>query len=244
MKRFTLTLLLFISCSQYLPADTARIAVSSNFTIAAQKLALLFEQTSTHTIQVSSGSTGKLYIQIRQGAPFDLLLAADMERPQRLFDEGYANTAAFIYATGKLVLWSRDLAEVSSGLDVLKSKAIRRLAIANPKTAPYGKAAQQVLDNSISSPYPWTLVKGDNIAQTYQFAASGNADAAFVARAQIALDQRGYAWDVPQSLYLPIHQGALLLKRGDNNPAAHAFYRFLQTDKAKSVIQHYGYISQ
>jgi molybdate transport system substrate-binding protein len=244
MKRVALTLLLLISCSPSLLAATTRIAVSSNFTVAAEKLALLFGQTSMHTVQVSSGSTGKLYIQIRQGAPFDLLLAADMERPQRLFNEGYASTEPFIYATGKLVLWSRDLAEVSLGLDSLKNRKIRRLAIANPKTAPYGKAAQQVLDNSIPSPYPWTLVKGDNIAQTYQFAASGNANAAFVARAQIALNQRGYTWDVPQSLYSPLYQGALLLKRGDNNPAAHAFYRFLQTDEAKSVIQHYGYISQ
>ncbi len=243
MKARATILILLISFSGTLLADTARIAVASNFTATAQALSNLFSQTSKHSVQISSGSTGKLYIQIRQGAPFDLLLAADMERPQRLFKEGFADSEPFIYATGQLVLWSRDLSEVSSGLDALKSPAIKRLAIANPKTAPYGKAAQQILKN-MPFQYAGTRVTGDNIAQTYQFAASGNANAAFVARAQIALDQRGHSWNVPQSLYSPIHQGALLLIHGNENQAAHAFYRFLRSDQARSVIQNYGYTTE
>ena len=243
MKARAILLILLISFSAALLADTARLAVASNFTATAQALVTLFSQTSEHSIHVSSGSTGKLYIQVRQGAPFDLLLAADMERPQRLFNEGFADNPPFIYATGQLVFWSRDLVEVASGLDALKSTAINRLAIANPKTAPYGKAAQQVLD-SLPFKYAGIVVTGDNIAQTYQFAASGNANAAFVAQAQIALDQRGYTWHIPPSLYSPIHQGALLLTHGNENPAAHAFYRFLRSDQARSVIQNYGYITE
>ena len=243
MKVRTALFLLFIFSSGYVLADSARIAVASNFTATAKALADLFSQTTEHSVQVSSGSTGKLYIQIQHGAPFDLLLAADMERPQRLFNEGFADREPFIYATGQLVLWSRDLVEVSSGLDVLHSASIKRLAIANPTTAPYGKAAQQVLD-SLSSEFTGTRVTGDNIAQTYQFAASGNANAAFVAAAQIVLDQRGHAWNVPQSLYSPLHQGALLLVHGNENQAAHAFYRFLRSDQARSIIQNYGYTTE
>ncbi len=243
MKAPAALLILLISFSGAVVADTARIAVASNFTSTAQALANLFNQTSGHNVQVSSGSTGKLYIQIRHAAPFDLLLAADMERPQRLFKEGFADSEPFIYATGQLVLWSRDLADVSTGLDALRNPAIKRLAIANPKTAPYGTAARQVLD-SLPFEYAGTVVTGDNIAQTYQFAASGNANAAFVASAQIVLDQRGYTLNVPQSLYSPLHQGALLLIHGNENQAAHAFYRFLRSDQARSVIQNYGYTTE
>ncbi|WP_293268286.1 molybdate ABC transporter substrate-binding protein [Neptunomonas sp.] len=243
MKALATTLLLsFFSGSLF--ADNIRIAVASNFTAAAKALAVSFTERTGHQVQVSSGSTGKLYIQIRQGAPFDLLLAADIERPQRLHTEGYATNRPFIYATGQLVLWSRDLSNIVDGIDILKSDSIKRLAIANAKTAPYGKAAQQVLDNLMATRRTWKLIRGDNIAQTYQFAASGNVDAAFVARAQTVLDKRGYSWAVPQVLYNPIHQGAIILKHAANKPAANAFYRFLQSDEAKSVIQHYGYITK
>ena len=243
MKAPVALCILLISFSATVLADTARIAVASNFAATARALANLFSQTSEHSVQLSSGSTGKLYIQIRHGAPFDLLLAADMQRPQRLFTEGFADSEPFIYATGQLLLWSRDVADVSIGLDALNIATIKRLAIANPKTAPYGKAAQQVLDG-LPFQYAGIRLTGDNIAQTYQFAASGNANAAFVAAAQIALDQRGYAWKVPPSLYSPIHQGALLLTHGKENQAAHAFYRFLRSDQARSVIQNYGYTTE
>lgn len=242
MKVLSLTLLL--SCvSGLLQADTMRLAVASNFTATAHELISVFQQSTGHRVHISSGSTGKLYIQINQGAPFDFLLAADMERPQLLFDKGLASNAPFTYATGQLILWSRDLSEITSGLDALKNSAIKRLAIANPITAPYGKAAQQILDN-ITYDYAWTLVQGDNISQTYQFAATGNADAAFIAGAQYVLNNRGYAWTVPQALYSPIQQGALLLKKGDDNPAAHAFYRFLRSDQARSVIRNHGYTTE
>jgi molybdate transport system substrate-binding protein len=243
LKALVITLLLSAFSGSIL-AGNVRIAVASNFTAAAQALGVTFSQNTNHTVQISSGSTGKLYIQIRHGAPFDLLLAADMERPQRLHTEGYTRTEPFTYATGQLVLWSRDLSSVVDGIDILNSDTVKRLAIANAKTAPYGKAAQQVLDGLPSTSNEWKLIRGDNIAQTYQFAASGNVDVAFVARAQTVLDAKGYAWQVPQTLYSPIRQGAILLKHGDDNPAAQAFYRFLSSDEAKSVIQRYGYITQ
>lgn len=243
MKALLITLLLSALSGSVL-ADNVRIAVASNFTTAAQALSAAFTQKTKHTVQISSGSTGKLYIQIRHGAPFDLLLAADMERPYKLYTEGYTNTEPFTYATGELVLWSRDLSGVADGIDILSGSSVKRLAIANAKTAPYGKAAQEVLNNLKATHNSWKLIRGDNIAQTYQFAASGNVDAAFVARAQIVLDKRGFTWKVPQSLYSPIKQGAILLKHGANNSAAKAFYRFLSSDEAKSVIQRYGYITR
>lgn len=243
LKALVITLLLSAFSGSVL-ADNVRIAVASNFTATAQALASSFTQHTQHSVQVSSGSSGKLYIQIRQGAPFDLLLAADMERPHRLHTEGYTSNAPFIYAIGQLVLWSRDLPSVVDGEGFFKKGTIKRLAIANAKTAPYGKAAQEVLDNLATTRRAWTLIRGDNIAQTYQFAATGNVDAAFVARAQTVLDEYGYAWPVPQYLYSPIQQGVILLKRAADNPAANAFYRFLSSDEAKSIIQRYGYITQ
>ncbi|WP_028467942.1 molybdate ABC transporter substrate-binding protein [Neptunomonas japonica] len=243
MKALVITLLLSaISGSVF--ATNVRIAVASNFTTAAQALSTAFTQKTKHSVQISSGSTGKLYIQIRHGAPFDLLLAADMDRPHKLYTEGYTNTEPLLYATGQLVLWSRTPSDVIDGIEMLSNGTVKRLAIANAKTAPYGKAAQEVLNKLTATHSSWKLIRGDNIAQTYQFAASGNVDAAFVARAQTVLNKQGFTWLVPQSLYSPIQQGAILLKHGINNPAANAFYRFLSSDEAKSVIQRYGYITR
>lgn len=232
-------------CGAQASADEVRIAVAANFTDASRELAPMFEQTTGHTTKISYGSTGKLYAQIEHGAPFDLFLAADTKRPIKAEGAGLAvpNTS-FVYARGRLVLWSARPDMFEDGEAFLKAGAFRHIALANPKTAPYGLAAEQVMDHigQLDALTP-KLVQGDSLAQTFQFAATGNAEAAFVALAQINgwKGEAGSLWEIPPGYYAPIKQAAVLLKRGETNPAASAYIEFLKSDAAREVIKRFGY---
>jgi molybdate transport system substrate-binding protein len=226
-------------------ADEVRIAVAANFTDATREIAPLFERATGHTTRISYGSTGKLYSQIEHGAPFELFLAADTTRPVKAEREGLAVPGTrIVYARGKLVMWSIKSDLFVNGVEYLKGANFDHLALANPKTAPYGLAAEQVMRRfGVLSQLTPKLVKGDSITQTFQFIATGNADAGFVAMAQIKGWQgdQGTLWEIPADYYAPIEQAAVLLKRGEHNPAAIAYLRFLESDAAREVIEGYGY---
>ncbi|GGB96836.1 molybdate ABC transporter substrate-binding protein [Marinobacterium zhoushanense] len=224
-------------------AAEVKAAVAANFTAAAKEIAAEFEQQSGHSVSLSFASTGKLYTQIVNGAPFDIFLSADAARPRKLVDSGDAVAdSLFTYAVGQLVLWSADAALIDSEGSALKQKTLERLAIANPKTAPYGAAAIETLQQlDLWTHYESSTVRGDSIAQTYQMAYTGAVQAALVARAQIALDSSGSSWLIPAELYSPIRQQAVLLSHSADNEAAKALIAYLQSDKARSIIERYGY---
>ena len=225
-------------------AEQASIAVAANFSAPMKQLAPLFEKSTGHTLALSSGSTGKFYTQIRNGAPFDVLLAADDETPARLAREGDA-VRTQTYAIGKLVLWSTDAAKLDGSDAVLRSGAYNKLAVANPKLAPYGAAAMQVLDKlRLLDQAKDKFVTGENIGQTHQFVASGNADIGFVALSQVWQDGKlsgGSAWLVPAPFYTPLRPDPALLKRGEANAAARALLDFLKPPQAQALIRSYGY---
>ena len=240
------SLALLLLCA--LPSTQAaelRIAVATNFSRTAILLAEQFEQQTDHRVLLSFGSTGKHYAQIRHGAPFDIFLAADERRPALLEKEDIAVPGSrFTYAQGKLVLWSPDKNRVDTNGDVLASNNFRKLAIANPKLAPYGFAAREVLQaRGLWEQLQPRLVRGENIGQTFQFVRTNNAQWGFVAAAQIlSTDTKttGSYWTPPQSFYTPIIQQAVLIK---DTPAARDFIQFIKSAAAHSVIQASGYLT-
>jgi len=227
-------------------AEEVQVAVAANFAAPMQVIAAAFEKDTGHKAQLAFGSSGKFYAQIRNGAPFQVLLSADDETPARLEREGMTVAATrFTYAIGKLALWSAKEGRVDSRGDVLKKGDYKHLAIANPKLAPYGAAAIEVLKHFrlLEAVQP-KLVQGENIAQAYQFSASGNAELGFVAVSQIMKNGKlikGSAWFVPDNLHAPIRQDAVILANGKGNAAASALMAYLKSDKAKAVIRAYGY---
>lgn len=227
-------------------AGEVSVAVAANFTDATRIIVKKFEAATGHGAKVSFGSTGKLYAQIVNGAPFEVFLAADSDRPMRLENEGVAvKGSRFTYARGRLVLWSPDEERVDLRGEVLESGDFRKLALANPATAPYGLAARQVLENlDLWEGLRRKLVRGDNIAQTFQFVATRNAQLGFVARSQVlALPEaeRGSWWNIDPELYEPIRQQAVLLDRGRNDPVAQAFMEYLKSDEVREIIERLGY---
>jgi molybdate transport system substrate-binding protein len=242
---------LFITAILWLPAgmavaDDVSVAVAANFTAATRRLAPAFEKASGHRLTASFGSTGKLYAQIRNGAPFEILLAADTTTPQRLIADGAALPGtSFTYALGQLALWSTAPGRVDAEGAVLKRAAFTRLAIANPKLAPYGAAAVMTMVRlGAYDRLAPKVVVGENIAQTFQFVSTGAAQLGFVAVAQVmALPEarRGSWWRVPARLYDPIRQDAVLLKHAADQPAARAFMEFLKGPEARRIIQSLGY---
>lgn len=227
-------------------ADTVRVAVAANFYPLMQRMAVQFEKDTGHQIVLSSGASGKFYAQIKNGAPFDVLLSADDETPARLLKEGDAVAGtAFTYAIGKLILWSPNANAVDAQGAVLKTGKFRHLAIANPKTAPYGTAAVEFMTQlGILNTLRPRLVQGENIAQAYQFVATGAAEIGFVAYSQVIKDGKigsGSGWLVPASAYTPIRQDAVLLNKGKNATAARALLDYLKGQKATAIIQASGY---
>lgn len=227
-------------------ADEVQVAVAANFALPMQRLAADFAQATGHRAIVATGASGKFYAQIRNGAPFEVFLSADDETPARLVREGAAVAGSgFTYAVGRLVLWSADRGRVDAQGEVLRRGDGRHLAIANPKTAPYGAAAQEVMRQlGVAERWAPRLVQGENIAQAHQFVASGNADLGFVALSQVWRDGRltgGSAWIVPATLHAPIRQDAVLLAPGRGRPAAQALLDYLRSDKAQAVIRGFGY---
>lgn len=245
MKRLA-SLCAILAISGAAQAGEVQVAVAANFAGPMEKLAAQFERDSGHKAIVATGATGKFYAQIRNGAPFEVLLAADDETPARLETEGHAVAGSrFTYAVGRLVLWSAREGVVDAGGNVLKSGSYRHLAIANPKTAPYGAAAVATLQKlGLYASVQPRLVQGENIAQAWQFASTGNAELGFVAQSQVWRDGKftsGSGWIVPAAMHDPIRQDAALLAKGRNNPAAQALLQFLRTDAAKAIIRSYGY---
>ena len=230
-------------------ADTVRVAVASNFAKPARDLAKAFAAQSGHTAQIALGSTGQLYAQIQNGAPFDVFLAADSRRPGLLVANGAALASSrFTYATGQLALWSADSTLVDAQGEVLRHppRNATRLAMANPKQAPYGVAAQQVLQHlGLAALWQAHTVMGENIAQTHQFVTSGNAQLGFVALSQVSSQGRftaGSGWIVPGHTHDPITQDAVLLTRAAQQPAALAWMAFLNSDAAATIIRAAGYL--
>jgi len=224
-------------------AGEIRVPAASNFAGAITTIAERFEANTGHKVTLIFGSTGKHYAQIKNGAPFDAFFAADVQRPELLEKEGMAVPGSrFTYAVGKVVLWSPRTGYVDPEGRVLEHGDFRYLAIANPKLAPYGRAAREVLQaRGLWSGLGGRLVRGENISQTFQFVKSGNAELAFVAYSQVNRPNQpieGSFWEVPQALYTPIEQQAVLLK---DNAVARAFLSFARSDEASKIIHEYGY---
>ncbi|MNG81286.1 Molybdate-binding periplasmic protein precursor [compost metagenome] len=227
-------------------ADEVQVAVAANFTAPIQAIAKHFQQDTGHTLIAAYGATGQFYAQIKNGAPFEVFLAADDSTPAKLEQEKVIVPGSrFTYAIGTLALWSAKPGYVDARGEVLKKNDFKHLSIANPKTAPYGLAATQVLDKlQLTEATKAKLVEGQNITQAFQFVSTGNAELGFVALSQIYKDgkvENGSAWVVPSSLHEPIRQDAVILDKGKNNPAAKAFIEYLKSPKAAALIKSYGY---
>lgn len=250
MTRRLLRMMALMGCMLGLPfqilAAEVNVAVAANFTTPMKIIAQDFERDTGHKATLSFGATGQFYAQIRNGAPFAILLAADDKTPLKLEKEGLGVTGSrFTYATGKLVLWSKKPGFVDAQGEILHSGQFDKIAIANPKLAPYGAAAMETLDKlGLRERVTPKIVEGSNIAQTFQFVASENAALGFVALSQVVENgtiKEGSAWIIPDSMHAPIKQDAVLLNAGKDNPAAAALLKYLQGDKAKAVIRSYGY---
>ena len=227
-------------------ADEVQAAVAANFTAPLKEIATAFEAATGHKVVPAFGSTGKFYSQIRNGAPFEVLLAADSETPTKLETEGAAVVGTrFTYAVGKLVLWSATPGFVDGKGKVLKDGKFEHLAIANPKLAPYGAAGVEAMKKlHVFEAIEPKLVQGENITQAFQFIESGNAELGFVALSQVIKDGNigtGSGWIVDPKLYKPIKQDAIILLKGKDKPAAIALLDFLKGEKARAIILTYGY---
>jgi len=245
---FDRVILVALLCGFSCPSATADVtaAVAANFAAPMKSIAAAFEQQTGHKVSIALGASGQFYAQIRQGAPFDVLLSADAEIPRKLEEENLAERGTrFTYAVGRLALWSKDPQLVDSKGLVLGSDRYQKLAIANAKLAPYGAAAREALQNlGLEGRLESRLVQGMNISQTFQFVSSGNANLGFVAWSQVFNDGKlisGSAWLVPEMLHSPIQQDAVLLKSAARNPAARALLNYLQSEHAREIISSYGY---
>ncbi|ROZ76578.1 molybdate ABC transporter substrate-binding protein [Ramlibacter sp. WS9] len=246
MRRFIVEAACVLACASGAHAAEVSVAVAANFTAPMQKIAAAFEADTGHKAVLAFGATGAFYAQIRNGAPFQMLLAADDETPARLEKEGLGVAGTrFTYAIGRLVLWSAQPGVVDGKGEVLAKGSFERIAFANPKLAPYGAAAMETMAkmNVLERLRP-RFVQGENIAQTYQFVSTGNAALGFVALSQVMVDgaiAKGSAWVVPGAMHEPIRQDAVTLGGGKDNPAAAALAAYLKGEKARAIIRSYGY---
>ncbi|KTC43173.1 MAG: molybdate ABC transporter substrate-binding protein [Pseudomonas sp.] len=227
-------------------AAEVQVAVAANFTAPIQAIATDFEKDTGHKLVAAYGATGQFYTQIKNGAPFEVFLSADDSTPQKLESEGdIVKGSRFTYAVGTLALWSAKEGYVDSKGQVLKDNQYQHLSIANPKAAPYGLAATQVLAKlGLADQVKGKIVEGQNITQAYQFVSTGNAELGFVALSQIYKDGKvtgGSAWIVPGDMHDPIKQDAVILNKGKDNPAAKALVDYLKGPKAAAIIKSYGY---
>ncbi len=248
-----LSKLLFIFCSllcitSVVQAAEVNVAVAANFTAPMKQIAAEFEKETGHKVVLAFGASGKFYAQIKNGAPFQLLLSADDEKPIQLVKDGLAVAdSRFTYAIGTLVLWSAKPGFVDAKGEVLSKGHFNKIAIANPKLAPYGTAAIELLTKKgLLAAITTKFVQGENISQTFQFVSTGNAELGFVALSQVMKDgaiTSGSAWIVPDSMHSPIRQDAVLLATGKDNIAAKSLLEYLKSVKAKKIIRSYGYES-
>ncbi|MDH5183282.1 MAG: molybdate ABC transporter substrate-binding protein [Gammaproteobacteria bacterium] len=237
-----ITLLLFLNGSSIFAAEL-HVAVAANFSNTMHTIVDAYQAKHGHEVKISSGSTGKLYAQIKHGAPFDLFFAADTHRPGLLEQDKLAATdSRFTYAIGQLLLWSPQLSLVDSQGDVLTQSGFEHLAIANPKLAPYGAAAKAVLQHKgVWKTLRGRMVRGENISQTFHFVQSGNAELGFVALSQltkVGIDIPGSYWLIPKDLYPPIEQQAVILR---DSIVAREFVEFIQSDESAALIRSHGY---
>ena len=240
------SLFLCLAFTTAVHAADVQVAVAANFAVPMARIGEAFTAATGHVAKVSTGSTGKFYTQIVSGAPFEVLLAADDETPKKLIAEGHAVAASnFTYAVGKLVLWSATPGFVDAQGTVLTSAKVKHVAIANPKLAPYGAAALELLKaRGLADAVAPKLVTAESIAQAYQFVLTGNAEVGFVALSQVAVPGKpvvGSWWLVPQDQYGQIRQDVVLLKSGDKSSAAKALLDFLKSDAARQIIRDFGY---
>ena len=242
MRVMLLTLAATTSLAASAYAETTNIAVAANFTDAANEIATAFAAATDHEAILSFGASGQFYTQITQGAPFEIFLSADDVRPTQAVTEGYGvDGSVFTYAIGQLVLYSIDADRVK-GPETLEAGDFQQISIANPETAPYGKAAVETMQSlGVYEALQPKIVQGQNIGQAYQFVETGNAEVGFVALGQVSQTDAGSRWIVPQEHYEPIRQDAVLLKAGEDSPAAAAFIEFLKGDEAAAIIEKYGY---
>lgn len=244
LKKIALLLIALTSFS--IEAAEIKVAVASNFVQPLKVIAEEFEKETGHKLSITPGATGKFYSQISNGAPFEILLAADDETPAKLEKEGKAVVGShFTYAIGRLVLWSPKAGFVDDGGAVLKAGNFQYLAIANPKVAPYGMAAVETLQKlGLLTKLEPKIVQGENIAQTQQFVFTENAQLGFLALSQVTENGKlksGSAWIIPENLHAPLRQDAVLLNAGKNSAAAIALLEYMKSDKAKKIISSYGY---
>jgi molybdate transport system substrate-binding protein len=225
------------------PPRSLSVAVAANFTEPSKEIARLFELSTGYTAVMSFGSTGQLFAQITQEAPFEVFLAADQETPRKAIEAGLAvEETLTTYAVGRIVLFSAGL-DLSDGAAVLRGGQFGRIAVANPSTAPYGRAALETLQAlGIEDELRGKIAQGNNISQTLQFVETGNAELGFVAQSQVTGKPSGSMWLVPESLHSPIRQDAVLLKKGAGNAAAKAFMTFLKSPDGRKVVEKYGYM--
>jgi molybdate transport system substrate-binding protein len=224
-------------------AADVQVAVAANFTEPAKEIAAAFEAKTGNHLVMSFGSSGQFYTQISQGAPFEVLLSADADRPKRIEQEnlGVPGTR-FTYAVGRLVLWSKTPGLVDAKGAVLSKGSFNKIAIADPTAAPYGVAAVQTMTKlGVYDRLQPKIVKGTSITQTYQFVDTGAAELGFVALSQVISNTAGSRWQVPASYHAPIEQQAILLSKGDKDPAARAFLKFLRGPEALAIIRRFGY---
>ncbi|OZI60433.1 molybdate ABC transporter substrate-binding protein [Bordetella genomosp. 11] len=249
MKLQSIVLAMGLSASLFAgaaPAAEVQVAVAANFTAPMKAIAQAFHARTGDTVAAAYGATGQFYAQIKNGAPFEVFLAADDSTPARLEREGATVPGSrFTYATGALALWSAKQGYVDNEGQILRQGGFAHLSIANPKAAPYGLAAVQTLEKlGLMDALRARIVEGQNISQAQQFIASGNAELGFVALSQVYKDGKltgGSAWVVPESLHAPIRQDAVILAKGRGNPAARAFVDFLKSPEAGAIILSYGY---
>ena len=226
-------------------AEQVLVAVAANFVPPFREIAMAFETATGHHVRVAAGSSGNFYSQIKNGAPFDLFFSADADRPKLLDEEGLGiKNSRFTYAIGRLVLWSPNT-DLIKGEETLRSRAFKRLAMANPKTAPYGVAAMQAMQKlELWDGIQPHIVMGESLGQTMGFIESGNAQLGFVALSQVLdpkINGKGSRWEVPNSLHEPIQQDVILLAKGKDNQAAKALMEFIGGPQAKKIIERYGY---
>jgi molybdate transport system substrate-binding protein len=226
-------------------AEKVQVAVAANFVPPFKEIAEEFQKATGHTAELSAGSSGKFYAQIVNDAPFEVFFSADNERPKLLEQEGLAvKGSRFTYAVGRLVLWSPD-PQLVKGEQTLQSDGFKHLAMANPKTAPYGAAAMQAMKSlKLWDKLELKIVQGENLGQTIGFIDSGNAELGFIALSQVMdpkVRGKGSLWNVPNSLHEPIQQDVVLLKKGERNPAAKTLLEFVRSPKGLQIIERYGY---
>jgi len=250
MRKIVIALLVTALLSSLAPADEITIAAASDLGYVFKELVANFERRSGHKVRLSLGSSGNFYSQIQNGGPFDLFFSADIQYPQKLAEQGLAEPASlYQYATGRIVLWTRNgsgLDPQKLGMNTLLEGSVRKIAIANPRHAPYGRAAVAAMQKlGVYDKVAGKLVYGENISQTAQFVESGNADAGIIALSLAvapAMQGKGKYWEVPADAHPPIQQGAVIVKASQKKQAAQAFLDYIKSSEGTALMQRYGFL--